>query len=104
MDLSEYSLRELKQLKKDVESAIESYHDRQRQQAVAELEAIAREKGFSLAELAGLAKTRKKPASAAKYAHPDNADLTWSGRGRRPRWLEEALSSGRSLEDLLIRS
>jgi DNA-binding protein H-NS len=104
MDLSEYSLRELKQLKKDVESAIESYNDRQRQQAVAELEAIAREKGFSLAELAGLAKSRKKSAAVPKYAHPQNPELTWSGRGRRPRWLEEALSSGRTLEDLLIRS
>ena len=37
----------------------------------------------------------------AKYAHPENPSQTWSGRGRRPRWVTEQIESGKSLEDLL---
>jgi DNA-binding protein H-NS len=26
-----------------------------------------------------------------KYRHPENAELTWSGRGKQPGWLKDAL-------------
>lgn len=42
----------------------------------------------------------KPDASDAKYRNPDDPSQTWSGRGRRPRWLSEALEAGRKLEDL----
>ena len=38
-------------------------------------------------------------AVAPKYA--DDAGNTWSGRGRKPGWLKDALRSGKSLNDLL---
>lgn len=38
-------------------------------------------------------------AAAPKYA--DDAGNTWSGRGPRPRWVKDALASGKSLNDLL---
>ncbi|WP_220271982.1 H-NS family nucleoid-associated regulatory protein [Crenobacter cavernae] len=38
-------------------------------------------------------------AAALKYA--DRAGNTWSGRGRQPKWVKDALASGRSLNDLL---
>lgn len=38
----------------------------------------------------------------AKYRNPDNAAETWAGRGRKPKWVEEKLAQGRTLEDLLI--
>ena len=40
--------------------------------------------------------------SAAKYRSPTGE--TWSGgRGRKPRWITEALAAGKSLEDFEIR-
>jgi DNA-binding protein H-NS len=39
---------------------------------------------------------------SAKYQNPDNPSDKWSGRGRKPRWVETALSHGRRLEDLTI--
>ncbi|WP_084465111.1 H-NS family nucleoid-associated regulatory protein [Rubellimicrobium thermophilum] len=33
-------------------------------------------------------------------ATPDNPSQTWSGRGRRPRWVREAEAKGLTLEDL----
>ncbi|WP_425415751.1 H-NS family nucleoid-associated regulatory protein [Paracoccus chinensis] len=29
-----------------------------------------------------------------------NPEQTWSGRGRRPQWINEALEAGRTLDDL----
>ncbi|WP_209022512.1 H-NS family nucleoid-associated regulatory protein [Rhodocyclus gracilis] len=37
-----------------------------------------------------------------KYRHPQNHDLTWTGRGRQPKWVEAALSNGMSLVSLEV--
>jgi DNA-binding protein H-NS len=37
-----------------------------------------------------------------KYRNPNNSAETWSGRGKRPRWLEIALARGASLDSLEI--
>jgi DNA-binding protein H-NS len=41
-----------------------------------------------------------KARSAAKYRDP--AGNTWGGRGPRPRWLREALASGKSLQEFAV--
>src|SRR3974390_941099 len=42
----------------------------------------------------------KRKSAAPKYCGP-NGD-TWTGRGKRPRWLTAALAEGKKLEDFLI--
>ena len=37
-----------------------------------------------------------------KYVNPDNPAQTWSGRGKRPAWLDAALEEGNDLERLMI--
>lgn len=54
---------------------------------------VARSRGFEHPE---------RQSAQAKYANPNDPDETWSGRGRKPRWIEAALNSGKSLVDLLI--
>jgi DNA-binding protein H-NS len=105
MNIDTLTLPELKKLHKDVQRAIDSYEARQKATAVAELEALAKEHGFSLAELTGAApaKAKTRAPAIAKYRNPMNPDETWSGRGRPPRWLSAALTSvGASLEDFAI--
>ncbi|WP_375572989.1 H-NS histone family protein [Seohaeicola saemankumensis] len=100
--LEEISLSELKSLHKQVTKAIESFEERQKKQALAELEAKANEFGFSLSELTGATVAKKKRKSAPpKYRHPDDASITWTGRGRHPDWFKEAVRAGISPEDLL---
>ncbi|ARE41765.1 Trans-acting regulatory protein hvrA [Rhodovulum sp. P5] len=100
-DIETLGLSELKQLKKDVEAAINSYHDREKAKAREVLEEKAKELGFaSLDDVVGKKARRAKPS--AKYRNPENHAETWSGRGRRPRWLEAALAQGAELEDFLI--
>ncbi len=38
-----------------------------------------------------------------KYFNPSNPTETWSGRGKRPRWFNAALKSGKKEKDLLIK-
>ena len=102
IDLNNLALKELKDLQTQVAKAIASFEDRKRKQAIAELEEIARSRGFSLAELTGAIVTRKRAPAVAKYANPADATDTWSGRGRKPRWFAAALASGKKLADLEI--
>jgi DNA-binding protein H-NS len=37
-----------------------------------------------------------------KYRNPQNTAETWSGRGKRPQWVEIAMARGASLESLAI--
>jgi len=102
IDINSLSLKELKDLQSQIAKAIASFEDRKRKEALAELEEIARAKGFSLAELTGLTVTRKRAPASAKYANPADSSDTWSGRGRKPRWFVAALAAGQTPEDLLI--
>lgn len=91
-NLNEMSLRELQDLKKKVDAAVASYEARKLLEARSELEAIAKEMGFSLAELVSadvkVKKTRKP--STPKWRHRENHDLKWSGRGKKPYWFDHA--------------
>ena len=103
-DLSNLSLKELKRLERDIANAISTFDTRIKAVAIAELEAHARQLGFSLAELTGGAVSVKRSRTAAvdKYRNPANPSDTWSGRGRQPRWFAAALASGADATDLLI--
>ena len=102
VDLNALSLKELKDLQSQVAKAIAGYEDRRKREALAELEEIARAKGFSLAELTGATPARKRSPSVARYANPADKSDTWSGRGRKPRWFADALAKGKKPEDLAI--
>ncbi|MCB5408763.1 H-NS histone family protein [Pseudogemmobacter faecipullorum] len=103
IDLNSLDLKELKSLQVRVAKAVATYEDRRKREALAQLEEKARELGFtSLSELTGAGPVRKRAALEAKYANPANADDTWSGRGRKPRWFIEAIAAGKTEADLAI--
>ncbi len=102
LDLNALSLTELKKLHKDVTKAIESFEERQRKAVLAELDALARERGFTIEQVVGVAPASTRKPVAPKYANPADPSQTWSGRGRKPKWVVEALEAGKSLDDLAI--
>ncbi|WP_407119880.1 H-NS family nucleoid-associated regulatory protein [Bradyrhizobium sp. STM 3561] len=61
----------------------------------------------ALAETSGLRispngkQRRKYPRVLPKYRNPQTSE-TWSGRGKRPRWLVAAMKSGRRIEEFRI--
>lgn len=103
INLNDLSLAELKLLQKDVAKAIAEFSDKRKTAAIAALEAHAKELGFSLAELTGAKKSRKtlRPVGA-KYRHPENPEVTWSGRGRQPGWFRAAIAAGKAPESMAV--
>ena len=81
-----------------------------RQKEISEVIADIRQKmetyGITLQDLGGAPGGRKRGAGAktsktVKYRGPNGE--TWSGgRGRKPRWVQEALKSGRKIEDFAV--
>ncbi len=102
IDLNSMSLKELKDLQSQVAKAISGYEDRKKSEAIQALEEKARDMGFALSELLGAGVGKKKRVVKAKYANPADSSQTWTGRGRRPKWVEAALAGGKSLSDFAI--
>jgi DNA-binding protein H-NS len=98
-DLDSLSQKELQKLKADVEKALTTVEERNRKKAMEAAQVAAREYGFSLQELVPGGSGGGKKQNAAKYRNPEDPTQTWAGRGRKPRWLVEALDDGRALED-----
>ena len=111
MDLTNLNVDQLKDLLKKIPGEIkrrtEEATSAAREAAIEKLKQIAREHGYSLEELAGTKKARKSSGTrkpvAPKYANPTNPSETWTGRGRKPLWVQAALNQGKSLESLSIR-
>ncbi len=45
---------------------------------------------------------RPYPVVVPKYRNPDDSSETWSGRGKRPRWLVALLKAGKRIDDFRI--
>jgi DNA-binding protein H-NS len=45
---------------------------------------------------------RKYPRVFPKYRNPNEPTETWSGRGKQPRWLATALTTGHTIEEFVI--
>ncbi|MDC7717591.1 H-NS histone family protein [Vogesella sp. DC21W] len=63
----------------------------------------ATELGFTSSDSEKSSKTgkdgQKSTTVSVKYRDGDN---TWTGRGKQPKWLVEAIANGKSKEDFLI--
>jgi len=100
IDLMSMGKDELLSLQKQVNKAVASFEERARSEAMAKLEATAQELGFSLSELTGGKKTGK--INPPKYRNPDDPSKTWTGRGRQPQWIKDAIAAGKDLAELAI--
>ena len=110
-NLKAMTVKELKKLKTDVAKALNAAEDRARREALKAVEKAAAEFGYALVELTPEKKTRTtkkgtkaKPRAKAKpkYRNPADPTQTWSGRGRKPLWINEALANGADITDLEI--
>ena len=100
IDLESLSKDDLKQLKTDVDKALKTIDARRKAEAKKAAEHAAKEYGLSLDELLG--GSGKGSKSAPKYANPADRSQTWTGRGRKPNWVLDALNAGKSLDDMKI--
>ena len=103
--LDTMSFAELKAVAPMISAKIVEREKAEREAVKAELAELAKSKGFDMADLFGNAPkaTKEKKAVVPKYRNPADASRTWTGRGRKPQWVVEALASGGNMHDFLIR-
>lgn len=102
--LSELRLSELIRIQNELPKAIQRAKKNEKKKLRKEIETLAAQSGFSIDEIMGKTSKKKKPIKkvAPKFENPDDTDQKWTGRGRRPLWVENHLSYGGSMDDLLI--
>lgn len=89
--LTSMTLDELVALRKKVENIISTRVGEQRKQLMAELDRL---RSIASAEGRGAGRV-KQVQRKPRYRNPANPSETWAGRGKRPRWLVQALKGGR---------
>ena len=112
VDLKSLNSKELEKLLDDVKKALQSAKARDRRKALKAAEKAAAEWGFSLSDLSEDGKPAKKERknkakpvkakSKPQFANPADQSQTWTGKGRKPNWVNDALKAGRNMDDLKI--
>jgi DNA-binding protein H-NS len=101
INLNKLSIPELEALQVEIGQSIDQRREQDRATLKEQMAEMASKAGFTLDDLFGKPKG-KKSALPPKYRNPENPSQTWSGRGRRPNWLEEGIANGADLDDFLI--
>jgi DNA-binding protein H-NS len=95
-DYENLAYQELKELHRNIGALLA----RKKTEALHQLQQQAAILGFSAEDLAPPKLTRGK--GAAKYRDPSDPQNVWSGRGKHPAWLKDALEQGRALDEFLV--
>ncbi|MGF1650460.1 MAG: H-NS family nucleoid-associated regulatory protein [Hyphomicrobiaceae bacterium] len=101
IDLDAMSLKDLIELEGRLKKAITVVKERERASLKQMFETEAQQRGFTLQELLA-GRTTKGKTVAPKYQNPDNKAETWTGRGRKPKWLAAKLEDGANIDDFAI--
>ena len=105
VELEHLSLSELQVLRARVDQEIEKRRMQVRKEGLEKIKSIAAEYGLSADELKSLSGNKpvgKRGSVAPKYRDPKDSENTWTGRGRKPKWVEAFLDSGGQLEQIAI--
>ena len=103
LNLNKMSIARLNKLISDAQSALA-----QKQEVAEKVRKLAHDNGLDISDLMAADKPKKTKAKkprgkvSPKYKNPANGSETWTGRGRQPCWVVDALAGGKSLDDLLI--
>jgi len=117
--LNKASVKELQQAAAAIKAEIAKRDSTTKTDLLKKVKKMAADAGVSIEELLGKAPKsvsapkapRAKKAAgkargkvAPKYQNPANTAQIWTGRGRQPLWVADALASGKTLDALLIKN
>ena len=100
MNLSNMNLADLRDLEEKTRREIKKREAEELLRAREEILSIAQKLGVPLKEILGAQGKAKNGKSALQYRHPENAELHWSGRGRKPGWVKQWVDAGQPLDAL----
>ena len=105
MDLSTLSVSQLRDLQQQIPAELKRREAQDKVNILNEVRAFAKARGYAIEDLLGKEIKVKTPTGnkvKVKYRHPENAELEWTGRGRKPKWVESWVANGGSMDNLLV--
>ena len=97
-DLMDNTTDELKEFINVVNEAISMKRELEKKELYKHIQELAVKGGFKIEEL--LIKPTK--FVDIKYRDTENHTLTWTGRGKKPSWLQKKIDEGHTINDFLI--
>ncbi|WP_350656134.1 H-NS histone family protein [Psychrobacter sp. S1-30-MNA-CIBAN-0213] len=101
IDLDNLNVDELRAITENAQQLIAKKQHQRLYDAYMQFEKIAEESNSTIEEILKAGEKLEKKRSI-KYRNTDNHQETWTGRGRKPTWLVDALAAGSDLEDFAV--
>ncbi|AMN50294.1 MULTISPECIES: H-NS histone family protein [unclassified Psychrobacter] len=101
IDLDNLNVDELRAITENAQQLIAKKQHQRLYDAYMQFEKIAEESNSTIEEILKAGEKLEKKRSI-KYRNTDNNQETWTGRGRKPTWLVDALAAGSDLEDFAV--
>ena len=95
--LDKMSSAELLKLEERIQAAIAAKRVEDAASTKEALRAMAEKAGFSLNDLFGK-RGGRKGSGEVKFRNPKDTSQTWTGRGRKPNWLVDAVKKGAKID------
>lgn len=97
----------LRRILKAVQDQLAETETRERETALAEMEALAAKRGLSPEEVRGhfarkRGETKRSVQNPVRYRHPKTGE-TWTGVGRKANWVKDFEANGGNLADVAVR-
>jgi len=99
-DLELMSVEELWELRSKINSALESRITAEKTKLERRLQEL---QSSDVSNESVHRERRPYPKVFPKYRNPERPAETWSGRGKKPRWLTAQIKSGRKIDDFRIK-
>jgi DNA-binding protein H-NS len=100
-NVDKLSYTELLKLQDRINAAIAAKKAEDAQVTKQQLRDLAEKRGFNIDELFGR-RGGRRGSSVAKFRNPKDSAQTWTGRGRKPNWLVDALKKGGKMDDFAL--
>ena len=100
-DMENLSFEDLNKIAEEAQKLIKRKKAEAERTFLARMKEEAKAQGIDLDAVLGNVKGNKGKGIPL-YAHPNNPNKTWTGKGRKPNWVEDHLKNGGQLDDLKI--
>jgi DNA-binding protein H-NS len=104
------NIQDLLKQREELERQIKQLQENSRAEAINTIKELMAQNNLTIEDLSTSGRGGKKGESggktgtvAPKYRDPASGK-TWTGRGLKPKWVSEALESGKTLDDLAIKA